>query len=100
MLDQVNINLNDHDRRYLANLGDSLDVERAPEIGEWKKVSMVWHNQPPDDTVHLFVKLPSTSESKSLLQMEHHSEAFFPSFRFLLCSSHSSEIFHKHCSYQ
>lgn len=67
MLDQVDINLNDHSRQSLANLGNTLDIERAPEIEEWKKVSTIWQDQPPDERVHLFVKLSATGEPKSLL---------------------------------
>jgi hypothetical protein len=82
VLDQVDIDLNGRPRQSLAHIGDTPEVKGASEIEEWKKLSTIWHDQPPDERIHLFVKLPpSTGEQKPLLQMEHHLEAFFPLFR-------------------
>jgi hypothetical protein len=92
MLDQVDVDLNGRTRQSLALIGDTLEVKGVPEIEEWKKLSMVWQDQPPDDRIHLFVKLPASGERKTLLQMEHHLEnsPFFmyaPASRSLVNSS-------------
>ena len=72
MLDQVDIDLNGRTEQSLALIGDTLEIRGAPEIEEWKKLSAVWQNQPPDDRIHLFVKLPASGEWKTLLRTEHH----------------------------
>ena len=67
MLDQVDVDLNDRPRQSLPLIGDMPDVQSAPELEEWRKVSMIWRDQPPDDHIHLFVKLPATGEQKRSL---------------------------------
>ena len=76
----MDVDLNGHTRQSLALIGNMLEVKGAPEIEEWKKLSMVWQNQPPEGRIHLFVKLLATGERKPLLQMEHHLESFFTLF--------------------
>lgn len=80
MLDQVDINLNGRTRQSLALIGDTPEVKEAPLIEEWKKVYMIWHDQPPDERIHVFVRLWATSKQKPLLWMELHLEAFVPFF--------------------
>ena len=46
-------------------------------------MSAIWPDQPPDDQIHLFVKLPASGEQKASLQLEHHLKSCFP---FLHCS--------------
>ena len=82
MPDQVDIDLKEHTRQSLTHLGSTAEVEGAPEVEEWKEVSMIWQDQPPKDRIQLFVKLPATGEQKQLLQIEHHLETFFPLFHF------------------
>jgi hypothetical protein len=67
VLDQVDIDLNGRTRQSLSLIGDTLEVKGAPEIEEWKKLSTVWQDQPPDDRIHLFVKLLASGELKTLL---------------------------------
>jgi hypothetical protein len=74
VLDQVDVDLNGRTEQSLALIGDTLEIRGAPEIEEWKKLSTVWQDQPPDDRIHLFVKLPASGERKILLRMEHHLE--------------------------
>jgi len=80
VLDQVDADLNGRTRQSLALICNTLEVKGAPEIEEWKKLSIVWQDQLPYGRIHLFVKLPVTGERKPLLRMEHHLEAFFPLF--------------------
>ena len=80
MLDQVDIDLNGHARQSLALIGDTPEVKEAPLIEEWKKVYMIWHDQPPDERIHVFVRLRATGKQKPLLRMELHLEAFVPFF--------------------
>jgi hypothetical protein len=67
VLDQVDVDLNGCTEQSLALIGDTLEIRGAPEIEEWKKLSTVWQDQPPDDRIHLFVKLLASGERKTLL---------------------------------
>jgi hypothetical protein len=78
VLDQVNIDL--HDRASHASIGDTWEVKSAPELEEWSKLSTIWEIQPPDGHIHLFIKLPATSEQKRLLPVEHHLNSLFTLF--------------------
>ena len=78
MLDQVDIDLNGRARQSLALIGDTPEVKEAPLIEEWKKVYMIWHDQPPDERIHVFVRLRAAGRQKPLLRVGLHLEAFFP----------------------
>ena len=43
-------------------------------------MSTIWRDQPPDDHIHLFIKLPATGEQKRLLPVENHLNSFFTLF--------------------
>jgi hypothetical protein len=81
VLNQVDVDLNVRARQSLALIGDTPEVKEAPLIEEWKRVHMIWHDQPPDERIHVFVRLRATGKQKPLLRMELHLEAFFPLFR-------------------
>lgn len=71
----MDVDLNNFNMESLVDLVNTPEVKGAAELAEWKKVSTVWQSQPPDDRIHLFVKLPLDGEPKPLLRPEHCLEA-------------------------
>jgi hypothetical protein len=87
VLDQIDIDLTDHDNNSLASLATEQDIQSAKQLKEWDAVSNVWKNQPPSHRLHLFVQLRAAGEQKLVavnrtLKLSpllfHHSFMFQP----------------------
>jgi hypothetical protein len=82
VLDQVDVDLNGRARQSLALIGDTPEVKEAPLIEEWKKVDMIWHDQPPDERIHVFVRLRATTgKQKPLFRIQHLVDVADPTSR-------------------